>query len=271
MPNRTHFQVGWAIACLISALMLASTYVKLTVTETSELGQTFQQFGYWEYRYPLAILDVLLAALFLVPRLVTLSLLLMCGYWGGATAALLTHGEMQELPIHLTVLAALWVSGYLRSPEIFDRVQNQAPPPAQFSLFRFKFGWGLAIMISLFMAYSVFVKLTASTETDVGKVFEELGMMELLRPLALLDLLLVGLFLYPRTSTLGLMLLMSYWGGAMATVLTHAQTPTIQPVVILLLFVSAYFRNPELYSRIIKPAGWDQTQTKNEYSVSSKV
>jgi len=69
-------------------------------------------------------------------------------------------------------------------------------------------------------------------------------------PIAILELSLAVLYLLPRTSLLGTVLLTGYLGGATVTHIIGRE-PFAPPVVIgALLFTSAYLRYPELRSRL---------------------
>lgn len=58
------------------------------------------------------------------------------------------------------------------------------------------------------------------------------------------------MLILPRTSTIGVVLSGGYWGGAMATDLSHGQFPAPVLVAMLLLGLVALFRNPELFQRL---------------------
>lgn len=64
----------------------------------------------------IAALEMLSAALFLIPRTRSLGLLLVSSYLGGAIAAHLGHGEPVYQPA--LVLALLWFGAYLRHAEV---------------------------------------------------------------------------------------------------------------------------------------------------------
>jgi len=61
------------------------------------------------------------------------------------------------------------------------------------------------------------------------------------------------LYLIPRTSTVGFVLLVGYYGGALATNITHG-VPTAEYAPILIVFVlltlDAWLRKPELLARL---------------------
>lgn len=78
--------------------------------------------------------------------------------------------------------------------------------------------------------------------------FEVLGIAGYGRLFGLVELVAFVLYLHPRTVGLGLVLLCSYFGGAIATDL-HAPQYLYQPVTVLsLVFITTYLRKPSIYS-----------------------
>ncbi len=67
-------------------------------------------------------------------------------------------------------------------------------------------------------------------------------------------LVIVTVFLIPRTSTVGFVFMVGYFGGVLATHITHGMTGLAQnaPIylVFILLTIGAWFRNPELTARL---------------------
>ena len=114
--------IGWAAAGAVSLQMLVSVYFKVHVVEIDlDFKAMFVRGGIYELRYYLAVADLIITALFLLPRTMTLGFVLMVGYWGGATATVITHGDYAELPLHLTNLALLLAASWFRHPEIWAR------------------------------------------------------------------------------------------------------------------------------------------------------
>lgn len=117
-------------------------------------------------------------------------------------------------------------------------------------------GWICAILVAafnLFAAIMKFVPVTPGSPADA--MGQRLGVVGLEHQLGVLELIIIVLFLIPRTSTVGFVLMIGYMGGALATNLTHGFTNMeALPIYIsfILLTVSAYFRNPELLSRLLK-------------------
>jgi hypothetical protein len=54
------------------------------------------------------------------------------------------------------------------------------------------------------------------------------------------------LFILPRTSILGLLLLSSYMGGAIVTHMQHGESYVFQSVILLLIWLAGFLRHPEL-------------------------
>jgi len=70
------------------------------------------------------------------------------------------------------------------------------------------------------------------------------------RMLGVIELSSMVLFLIPRTGMLGLLLLSSYLGGAIATHLQHQQDIMFPAILESLIWIAACLRFPELTQRI---------------------
>jgi hypothetical protein len=113
-------------------------------------------------------------------------------------------------------------------------------------------GWICAALVgalNIFAGVMKFVPVPA--DSPQAAMMQSMGMTPGLEHiLGVIELVSVVLFLIPRTSTVGFVLITSYMAGALATLLTHGQDGTFLIIVLGLLTVSAYFRNPELLTRI---------------------
>lgn len=111
-------------------------------------------------------------------------------------------------------------------------------------------GWVLSIILALLFTMSAFMKLTqneiAITQaTAVGidaTTYLYIGIVEIISLI---------LFLIPRTGILGTLLLVAYMGGAIATHLQHQQPITMAVGVQVVLWITAFFRFPELKQRLL--------------------
>lgn len=114
-------------------------------------------------------------------------------------------------------------------------------------------GWTCAILVSALNLFAGVMKYVPVTDPAQLEMMKSMGMTpNLVHILGVVEIVSTILFLIPRTSTIGFVLLVGYTGGILATLLTHGQDATIIYVVFALLTVSAYFRNPELLSRLRK-------------------
>ena len=63
------------------------------------------------------------------------------------------------------------------------------------------------------------------------------------------------LLLIPRTSSLGILLTSSFWGGAICIHMAHAEPYFLQSLLLVLSWVGAYLRNPATFSSFAGSAG----------------
>lgn len=114
-------------------------------------------------------------------------------------------------------------------------------------------GWictGLVSAFTLFSAAMEFVTFTDKTSLDM---IAKLGVGDIAHELGIAKIILVLIYLVPRTSTVGFVLMIGYYGGALATNITHGFTiAEYSPILIafVLMTVDAYCRKPELLDRI---------------------
>lgn len=96
-----------------------------------------------------------------------------------------------------------------------------------------------------------FVPMTDPVMIDYAT---RLGVLDIAVPLGITKLILVLLYLIPRTSTVGFVLLIGYFGGALATNITHGfpfadYAPLT--IVLVLMTIDAWLRKPELLTRLM--------------------
>jgi uncharacterized membrane protein YphA (DoxX/SURF4 family) len=111
-------------------------------------------------------------------------------------------------------------------------------------------GWVITSCLALIFAMSAFMKLSQNEEAIAqaaaigidALTYQIIGVVEVV---ALL------LFLIPRTSLLGSLLLIAYMGGAIATHLQHQQPMTIALTVEILLWIVVIIRYPDVRQRLL--------------------
>ena len=63
------------------------------------------------------------------------------------------------------------------------------------------------------------------------------------------------LLLIPRTSSLGILLVSAFWGGAICIHMAHGEPYLFQAVALVLSWAGAYLRNPRALSSFSSPPG----------------
>lgn len=114
-------------------------------------------------------------------------------------------------------------------------------------------GWICVGLVSALTLFSAVMEFVPVTDPAMLAMVERLGVGEIATALGIAKFILVALYLIPRTSTVGFVLMVGYYGGALATNITHGFTvaeyfPIL--VVFVLMTVDAYLRKPELLWRL---------------------
>ena len=115
-------------------------------------------------------------------------------------------------------------------------------------------GWICVGLVSAFTLFSAVMNmLPIEGNQPAIDIATRLGILEIIFALGVAKVLLVIVYVLPRTSTVGFVLMAAYWAGALATNITHGFTPVeYSPIVVTLavMTLGAYFRNPELLARL---------------------
>ncbi len=109
-------------------------------------------------------------------------------------------------------------------------------------------GWVLSTVVLILLSASAFDKLSGSAHSlEMTRsfsippgIYKALGLIELGSAL---------LFMFPRTGVLGLLLISSYLGGAIATHLQHGQNILFPASIEALAWLAALIRIPALWLR----------------------
>jgi len=112
-------------------------------------------------------------------------------------------------------------------------------------------------LASLVFAMSAMMKLKGGV--GPAQMFAHLGLGEsLILPIALLELGSLVIYLIPRTSVLGAILLTGFVGGAILSHLRVGEPPVIQATLGILVWLGLYLRESRLYAllplRSVAPA-----------------
>ncbi|MDQ8201397.1 DoxX family protein [Pelagicoccus sp. SDUM812003] len=109
---------GWILSGLLSAfLIFASASGKFTDWEGKE--EMFSHLGWSiDTMVAIGILEVLIAILYLVPRIAFYGAIMLSAYLGGAVATHVRVGDPYFMPALLGIVA--WVSLALRDPSVWN-------------------------------------------------------------------------------------------------------------------------------------------------------
>src|SRR5262245_2344475 len=106
-------------------------------------------------------------------------------------------------------------------------------------------GLVLHILIGGLLIFTGSQKVLGSVPPEALVRFGLGGQMRLIGAGAVLTALLL---LIPRTSSLGVLLMSSFWGGAICIHMAHGEPYLFQAVLLVLSWVGAYLRNPATFS-----------------------
>ena len=118
--------IGWILAGMLALVATGSALGKFTADPSTEMGQQFIKSGLFDIRFILGGIELLCAVLLIIPRTSTIGLVMFVGYWGGAIATHLSHGESAAAPLVLLVITGL--IAIVRNPELLSRVLGKEVP-----------------------------------------------------------------------------------------------------------------------------------------------
>ena len=113
-----------------------------------------------------------------------------------------------------------------------------------------KAGWAATAIAALMITASAAMKLmfVSGRMKEMSEALAHLGIAEpLVLTLAIIEISCVVLYLIPRTSILGAILLTGYLGGAMLTHMRVGESVTLHIILGGLLWLGIYLREPRLW------------------------
>lgn len=112
--------------------------------------------------------------------------------------------------------------------------------------------WVFVGLMSALFIMSALMKLMADANAEIAQNFIKWGLDGNLKLIGIGELVSAILFLIPRTSSLGVLLLSAHLGGAIVTHMSNAEMFFPQIIMLLLVWVANYLRNPEMLSSFTK-------------------
>jgi hypothetical protein len=113
-PNRRKRMVGLVLHVLIGGLMIVAGSPKLLGLAPPE---HLERMGLTESIRLIGAGEIITGVLLLIPRTMSLGILLTSAFWGGAICIHMSHGESYWLQSALLVIS--WIGAYLRYPAVF--------------------------------------------------------------------------------------------------------------------------------------------------------
>lgn len=111
-------------------------------------------------------------------------------------------------------------------------------------------GWILVGLMGALFAMSASMKLMGGEEMAAN--FAKWGLDGKLMLIGAGELIAAILFVIPRTSSLGVLLLSAHMGGAIATHMEHGEMYIPQAVMLLVVWIANWLRNPEMLASFNK-------------------
>ena len=108
-------------------------------------------------------------------------------------------------------------------------------------------------MAGLLTAMLLFSAMGKLTMPEMAESFAKWGLGDWIIVVAIGEIVSVLLFLFPKTSIFGMLLLSAHMGGAIVTHMGQGESFIIQSIILILIWVTGFIRNPELlpdYKRI---------------------
>lgn len=111
-------------------------------------------------------------------------------------------------------------------------------------------GWILAGLLTALLIMSAFGKLSGGAEMVSN--FDKWGLSGKLTLIGIGELIAALLYIIPKTSSLGLLLLSAHFGGAIATHMEHGEMFMPQATILVVIWITAWVRNPDTLSSFRK-------------------
>lgn len=119
----------------------------------------------------------------------------------------------------------------------------QVAPPA----WMYWLGWVLTVLPSMLLIMSAAMKISRNPQAVEG--FSKAGWdPAVIQPLGMTELLCTILYLNPKTSLLGAILLIGYMGGTIAHHLSQQESALFHVVFALVIGLGIYLREPRLWA-----------------------
>jgi len=105
--------------------------------------------------------------------------------------------------------------------------------------------WIPSLALTLFMTTGAVLKFIHAPQ--LVTLYSRIGLHDRMALLGITELIFLSLFLWPRTMKMGFFFLTAYYGGAMAIEITLGMIPLAPAVILTIIWIAAFLRNPSLF------------------------
>jgi hypothetical protein len=115
-------------------------------------------------------------------------------------------------------------------------------------------GWVILGLVCFAMIASASMKLLGTMPEDVKADMAKSGLSDKLLLIGAGELVSALLLLFPRTTSAGVLLTSSYWGGAICLHMSQGDSYVVPAVLLLMTWLGAALRNPEVVGSFTRGA-----------------
>lgn len=250
-PSQARLWIAYTLTTLFTLFMAFDAMVKFS--HAPQVTEANNQLGFPLHLVPaIGVLALVLLALYLIPATALLGAILFTGYLGGAIALHLrvdnpffTH---TLFPIYIALF--LWGGLWLRDAEFRELFPVTSPPPSETTSKKLRVtGYILTALGALLILFTAVMKLTYVP--PAGSPSPSFPLHHI-HHLAYIEILCIAVYLFPRTSVFGAVLLTGYLGGATCINLRSGESSlgvSLVPVFIgVILWAGVWLRDSRLRS-----------------------
>ncbi len=107
-------------------------------------------------------------------------------------------------------------------------------------------GWIFAGLLTALFLFSAMGKFSMPEMADN---FIKWGLSDWITIIAIGEAISALIFLFPKTNIFGVLLLSAHMGGAIVTHMSNGESFIVQTVILILVWVTGFVRNPELLAK----------------------
>ena len=250
-PSKAALYTGYTLTILFTLFMLMDAGVKFT--HAAPVIQANNELGFPLALVPaIGVLALILLALYLIPATSVLGAVLFTGYFGGAIALHLRidHPLFSYTLFPIYIALFLWGGIWLRDArlrQLFPLTETPFASPA--SRAQLLTGRALIALGAFMIIATAILKFTFVPPAGAPELFPK----HHIHHLGYLEFICIALYLIPRTSVLGSVLLTGYLGGATCINLRSGDslgTSLVPALISVILWAGLWLRDTRLRAQL---------------------